>query len=77
MLLSCYFRVTFDLDLNAVFNPRCYIASENGQKRLNFGGDFLCVQIDINHATCNFDRLWGVHAGLYFSTLQLLFDSQF
>lgn len=43
MLLRCYFRVTFDFDLNAVFNPGCYIASENGQKRPNFGGDFLFV----------------------------------
>lgn len=45
MLLRRYFRVTFEQELNAVFDPQCYIASENGQKRPNFGGDFLCEHL--------------------------------
>lgn len=45
MLLQRYFRVTFEQDLNAVFDPGCYIASENGQKRPNFGGFLMPASV--------------------------------
>lgn len=51
MLLQCYIRVTFGNSLNAVFNPQCYIATENGQKRPNFGGDF-CVYLPLEWRFC-------------------------
>lgn len=40
-----YLRVTFEPDLNAVFDLRCYIASENGQKRSNFGGFLISATV--------------------------------
>lgn len=56
MLLQCYIRVTFGNSLNAVFNPQCYIATENGQKRPNFGGDF-CAYTSFGMAVpCNYSR---------------------
>lgn len=54
MLLQCYIRVTFGNSLNAVFNPQCYIATENGQKRPNFGGDFCAYTFFGMAVLCNY-----------------------
>lgn len=56
MLLRRYFCVTFNADLNAVFEPICYIATENGQKRPNFGGDVF-MRISYESLTiCDYSR---------------------
>lgn len=71
MLLRRYFRVTLEHDLNAAFELWCYIASENGQKRPNFGGFLMsasvgricvggCLCRDFSHWQALYR--WGRHA---------------
>jgi len=57
--------------LNAVFEPQCYIATENGQKRPNFGGGFFRRFLFENTAASKYGGYFGAFGTHYLSAVGL------